>query len=72
MRLKVREQLKALLSQEAMTQKDLVKILTQKTGKKSTPGGLSQKLTRGTLSYNEMMTICEILGYDVQFVKEKV
>ena len=71
MRLKVREQLKALLSQEAMTQKDLVKILTEKTGKKSTPNGLSQKLTRGTLSYNEMMIICEILGYDVQFVKEK-
>ncbi len=72
MRLKVKEQVKALLSQENITQKELVKILSQKTGKIYTQTSLSQKLGRGSLTYNEVMTIAEILGYDIQFVKENV
>ncbi len=71
MRLGVREQLKALLSQEAMTQRELVKILSVKKGKNYTPTGFSNKLTRGSFSYNEMMVVAEILGYDVQYVKER-
>ena len=71
MRLKVKEQVKGLLSQENITQKELVKILSQKTGKIYTQTSLSQKLGRGSLTYNEVMTIAEILGYDIQFVKEK-
>lgn len=72
MRLKVKEQVKALLSQENLTQKELVKILSQKTKKVYTQTSLSQKLGRGSLTYNEVMTIAEILGYDIQFVKENV
>jgi len=70
MRLKVREQVKTLLSQEGITQKDLVAILSKKTGKKYTQTSLAQKLGRGSLTYNEVMVIAEILGYDVQYVKE--
>lgn len=70
MRLKVREQIKTLLSQENTTQKDLARILTEKTNKKYTQTSLAQKLSRGSLTYNEVMTIAEILGYDVQFIKE--
>lgn len=70
MRLKVREQIKTLLSQENTTQKDLARRLSEKTNKKYTQTSLAQKLSRGSLTYNEVMTIAEILGYDVQFIKE--
>ncbi len=70
MRLKVREQVKTLLSQEGIKQKELVLMLTKKTGKTYTQTSFAQKLSRGTLSYNEVMTIAEILGYNVQYIKE--
>ena len=70
MRLKVREQVKALLSQEGVKQKDLADMLFKKTGKKYTQTSIAQKLGRGSLSYNEVVIIAEILGYDIQFVKE--
>ncbi len=71
MKLKVREQIKVLLSQEGMKQKDLVILLSEKTGKKYTQTSFAQKLSRGSLSYNEVMEITEILGYEVKFVKEE-
>ncbi len=70
MRLKVREQVKTLLSQEGIKQKDLVLMLSEKTGKKYTQTSLAQKLGRGSLTYNEVMIIAEILGYDIQYIKE--
>ena len=70
MRLKAKEQVKVLLSLEGIKQKDLANMLSQKTGHFYSATNLSQKLSRGTLSYNEVMTIAEILGYDVQYVKE--
>ena len=70
MRLDVKEQIKALLAQESVTQKELVEILNSKGGLYSTQT-FSQRLGRGTITYNEVMKIAEILGYDVQFVKEK-
>ena len=70
MRLNVKEQVKALLAQEGITQKDLVSMLNLKDEKYST-ASLSHRLGRGTITYNEVMKIAEILGYDVQFVKEK-
>ena len=70
MRLKVREQVKTLLSQEGIKQKELITLLNKNSDKKYTQTSFAQKLSRGTLSYNEVMTIAEILGYDVQYVKE--
>ena len=72
MRLKAKEQVKVLLSQEGVKQKDLAKMLSEKTGHIYSQTNLSQKLSRGSLSYNEVMTIAEILGYDIQYIKENV
>jgi hypothetical protein len=69
MRLKVKEQIKVLLSQEGIKQKDLADMLSKKTGHIYSATNLSQKLSRGSLSYNEVMEIAEILGYEVKFVK---
>lgn len=70
MKLLVKEQIKTLLAQEGLMLKELAEILSQKTGKKCTPDSLSQKLRRGSLTYNETLLIAELLGYRIEFVKE--
>lgn len=70
MKLLVKEQIKTLLAQEGLMLKELAEIISQKTGKKCTPDSLSQKLRRGSLTYNETLLIAELLGYRIEFVKE--
>ena len=62
-----RKQIKALLATRGMTIKELVVILSEKTGKVYTSASISGKLKRGSLSYNEMLVICEILNYEIEF-----
>jgi len=69
MELLAREQIKILLAQERLNQKELATMITEKTGKICLPNSLSQKMRRGTLSYNEMLVIAEVLGYKIEFVK---
>lgn len=71
MKLKAKEQIKVLLSQENIMQKDLVKMLAKEMGKNYLPTSLSQKLSRGTISYNEVLLIADILGYDIEFKKRE-
>lgn len=68
MNLQAREQIKVLLAQKAMSLTELAKILTEKTNKKYTLSSLSQKLSRGTITYNEMLSIAGVLGYKMEFV----
>ena len=70
MRLQVREQIKALLAQENVKLKELASKITEKTGKKCMPDSLSQKLRRGSLTYNETLLIAELLGYEITFTKK--
>ncbi len=67
MKIEVREQIKSLLATRNMTLKELAEILSVKTGKKYTLSSLSARLKRGSFSYNEVITICEILNYDIEF-----
>lgn len=70
MKLLVKEQIKTLLAQENIKLKELAEMITQKTGDNCSANSLSQKLRRGTLSYNETLLIAELLGYRIEFVKE--
>ena len=67
MRVEAREQIKLLLGTRGMTITKLAKILTERTGEKYTISNLSAKMIRGTLSYNEVLTICDILNYEIEF-----
>ena len=71
MKLYAKEIIKLLIQKEELTQKALVKILTQETGKKYTPDGFSRKINRGTISYNEVVMIADILGYDINFERRE-
>ena len=70
MKMQVREQVKTLLSQEAITMKELAKRIQEKTGKNFSLQNLSHRLKRGTLYYNEVLLVAEILGYNIKFEKE--
>ncbi|MBP3820028.1 hypothetical protein J6G99_00085 [bacterium] len=67
MELKARELVKTFIAQRAITIKKLAELLTEKTGKKYTQGSLSQKLNRGTISYNEVSLIAGILNYRLSY-----
>ena len=71
MALLVREQVKTLLVEKNITMKELAELLSVKTSKKCSLANLSAKLTRGTLSYNEVLKIAEILGYEIKFINKE-
>ena len=68
--IKAQNQVKVLLTYENVKLKELAQLMTDKTGKKYTPDGLSHKLNRGRLTYDEMLIIAEILGYNISFTKK--
>lgn len=70
MKMQVREQIKTLLAQENIKMKELAVKLQKTTGKNYSLQNISQRLKRGTLYYNEVLLIAEILGYDIKFEKE--
>ena len=70
MKLQVREQIKTLLAQEGVKLKELAAMITENTGKKCMPDSLSQKLRRGSLTYNETLMIAELLDYEIAFIKK--
>ncbi len=69
MKLLVKEQIKTLLAQEGLMLKELALMISEHTGKQCTPDSLSQKLRRGSLTYNETLMIAELLGYEISFNK---
>lgn len=66
-----KEFLTLILVKEKLSVTQLAKILTEKTGKKVYQQTLSSKLTKGTLKFDEMIKICELLGYELIFNKNK-
>ena len=71
MKLNAKELVKLILTKEALTQKELVEMLNEKTDKKYTQGGLSRKLGQGTITYNEVANVIEVLGYDIELKKKQ-
>ena len=72
MKLLIKEQIKMLLLQEGLMLKELAELITKSTGKKCTSDSLSQKLRRGSLTYNETLMIADLLGYEIKFIKNSL
>lgn len=64
----VKEQIKILLVQRKMKLRELAEKLTEKTGRKYTENSISQRLGRGSITYNEVLAISSILDYKIQFI----
>lgn len=67
MQVLAKEQVKSLLAAKGMTLKDLSALITEKSGKNCSSSSLSKKLTRGTISYNDVVYISNLLGYQIKF-----
>ena len=65
----VREDIKILLVKENLTLTNLADKLSKKYGKKFTADGISQKLRKGTMRYEEVKQIVDVLGYKIDFNK---
>lgn len=64
-----RDDIKLLLLKNHMTVTELAKRMSEYLGRKLSRSGLSNKLGKGTLRYDELAAICEILGYDLEYKK---
>ena len=60
---------KAILKQEKKIYKDIIPLLEQKTGRAYNPDTFSKRINRGSFTYDEMLALCEILGYEIQIKK---
>ncbi len=65
----LRDNIKILLLKNHMTMTELASRMSKLLGKNVSQNGLSQKLGNESLRYDELMAICEILGYDLDFKK---
>lgn len=66
----LRENIKSLLALENVTLTKIAEEMTKRTGKNYSMHNLSQKLSRKTIKFEEIILICEILGYKIKFEKE--
>ncbi len=72
MNLKVKEQVKILLIQRKMKLKELASELSKRTGKKYTENSLSQRFGRGSITYNEVALISDILNFKINFLDNEM
>ena len=63
-----REVVKILLMKNKVSLSKLARMLSTED-KKVYQQSLSAKLINGTLKYNVMVQICELLGYEIEFKK---
>ena len=64
-----RDDIKVLLLKNHITMTEMAKKMSDYLGRNFSRGVFSQKLTNGTLRYDELIAICEILGYDLEYKK---
>lgn len=62
----IRNDIKYILSKEALTLTELAKLMTEKTGKKYTVNSISGKLIRESITLKETLEIFDIIGYDLE------
>ncbi len=67
----VKTDIKTILAESDVTITKVADEISRITGKRCTQSNISQKLSRGTLKYEEAKLIGQILGYELKFVRTK-
>lgn len=65
----INKDLRVLLLNEAKTIKQLSEMANKVSNKKYTADGISQKLNKGTMKYDEVQFLAGVLGYEIEFKK---
>ena len=64
-----KEFVKILLAKESMTMTELIKLANESTNKKFTIDGLSHKMSKHTLRFEEFEFFAKLLGYEIELRK---
>ena len=67
----VREFVKIMLAKECMTLTQLAKLATENSDKKYTMDGLSHKMRKGSLDFNDVEFFAQLLGYEIVLKKNR-
>lgn len=66
----IKNEIKAKIIETGWTIKDVAAELTKRYNNNYSPENLSNKLRRGTIQYQEVKEIADILGYEIKWVKK--
>lgn len=66
----IKNEIKAQITRKGYTMTQLVQLLNEKYDKKTAVQYLSNKLTRGTISFREVLEIADVLGYEIKWVEK--
>jgi hypothetical protein len=66
----IRDDIKAIIIRSGWTMTELVESLNEKYERNDTIQNISQKLSRETIKYREVLEIADILGYEIKWVKK--
>ena len=68
----IRNEIKSYIVSTGWTITDIVKEInkTKDSNNQTTPQNLSNKLSRGTIKYIEILEIANIIGYDIKWIKK--
>lgn len=68
----IRNEIKSYIVSTGWTITDIVKELNKSKdiNNQTTPQNLSNKLSRGTIKYIEILEIANIIGYDIKWIRK--
>jgi len=66
----IKNEIKSMIYASGWNMVDIVHALNEKYNRADTIQNLSNKLSRGTLRYKEVLEIAEILGYKIAWVED--
>lgn len=69
--MKIRDEIKMLLAKRCTTMTQLAEAMTKKTKSNYTVKSISGKLSRGTVKFEEVRAMLDILGFDIEY-KERL
>ena len=64
----VRNEIKSIIAKKAQTLKNVCEIMTQKSNKTVMPNNITNKLRRGTIKFNEIQDMLDVLDYHIEFI----
>lgn len=67
---RVKRQIKQLLLNESYNIKELVQMLNDEKNYNDNPNNFYHRLTRGSVTYHEMLDIADVLGYKIRIEKD--
>lgn len=67
--MEVKNELKSILAKYGWTMTEVVNALNEKHGRNDSVQNLSNKMTKGTIRYSEVLEIADIMGCEIVWIK---